>query len=115
MSEAVEKLEGQINGIFDRCYIKGSPNYPKLLIFQRQKALNQILALIKEAGYIPVELVQLEMLGDKEIRYKLEEIQPEGFDWTDITDTEMIKFRAISQATITHNEAKGQLYRVKGW
>ena len=59
----------------------------------------------------PVEPVQLEVLGEKEIRYKLELIQPEGFNWADATETEMIKFKAISQATIAHNEAKGHLYR----
>ena len=99
MSEEVEKLEEIIRTWVIEEYPIGTETF-----------LDLAQSIIK-AGYLPVELVQLEGLGDKEIRYKLEEIQPEGFDWTDITDTEMIKFRAISQATITHNEAKGQLYR----
>ena len=109
--EAVEKLREQITQILVemKAYQKVFPKGERLLI--RDELTNKILYLIKKAGYFPVELVQLEGLGDKEIRYKLEEIQPEGFDWTDITDTEMIKFRAISQAAIAHNEAKGQLYR----
>ena len=43
-----------------------------------------VLNLLKQAGYLPVEEVQLEALGDEEI----------------------VK-------NIAHNEAKGKLYRVK--
>ena len=54
------------------------------------------------------------MLTDEEIKLGLELIQPSGFDWATTTDAEMIKFRAISKETNTHNEAKfGKLYRVK--
>ena len=37
-------------------------------------------------------------LNDEEIKEKLGEIQPEGFDWVNVTETEMVKFRAIAQA-----------------
>ena len=88
------------------------PDYKETPLWQKDlKFADYILYLIKEAGYLPVEPVQLEVLGEKEIRYKLELIQPEGFNWADATETEMIKFKAISQANNTHNEAKGQLYR----
>ena len=39
------------------------------------------------------------LLTPAEIKNKLEEIEPDGFDWTSITDTEMIKFLTISKAT----------------
>lgn len=39
----------------------------------------------------------MKMLGDEKIRYKLEAIQPEGFDWADVTKADMIKFKAIAQ------------------
>ena len=64
-------------------------------------------------GYLPIEPVQLEVLRDEKIKWELEKIQPEGFDWVSTTPNEMVKFKAISQATNVHNEAKGQLYRVK--
>ena len=54
------------------------------------------------AGYrLPSEF---EVLGDEEIRYKLEQIQPEGFNWADTTDTEMSKFRAIAQAQLDKDQ-----------
>jgi len=40
----------------------------------------------------------MKIISDKEIRFELEQIQPEGFDWALTTDSEMIKFDAIAQA-----------------
>ena len=44
------------------------------------------------------ELPKFKVLSDEEIRNKLTEIQPEGFNWSGITETEMVKFKAIAQA-----------------
>jgi len=67
-------------------------------------------------GYRPVEPVQLEVLGYEEInRVEITERKKEGFDETEgyhkVRPMDYVK--AGSQATIVHNEAKGQLYRVK--
>ena len=40
----------------------------------------------------------MKIISDKEIRFELEQIKPEGFDWALTTDSEMIKFDAIAQA-----------------
>lgn len=40
----------------------------------------------------------MKIISDKEIRFELEQIQPEGFDWALTTDSEKIKFDAIAQA-----------------
>ena len=62
------------------------------------------------AGYLPVELAQIEVLGDEKImRAICSNPIPEDRDLFRPMDVG----RAISQATIVHNEAKGQLYRVK--
>jgi hypothetical protein len=55
-----------------------------------------ILALIKQAGWLPVEEVKLEVLTDGEI------IAVGGTPFFDID---------VSRSTITKNEAKGKLYR----
>ena len=66
---------------------------------------------ILEAGYLPVEPVQLEVLSDKAIinlamvsRYYVGSKEEKAF-------IECVK--NIIQATLAHNEAKGQLYRRK--
>ena len=82
---------------------------------------NQSSKMCYSCGWIEsrhrYEPVQLEVLGDRAIKDKLYQIQLEGFDWSEnITDAEMIKFKAISQATITHNKAKfGNLFCVGLW
>ena len=110
MSEAEKKLEEDwllnllTNGLRDAEMRQGCSNHS----FYAQCLVDQI----KEDGYLRVEPVQLEALTDEEIKLELDCIQPEGFDWTTTTDAEMIKFRAISQNTNSHNEAKfGQFYR----
>ena len=40
------------------------------------------------------------VLSRGEIIYALIKIQPGGFHWGDVTESEMVKFEAISQATI---------------
>ena len=44
------------------------------------------------------EVVEGAELTGKEIKEKLEEIQPEGFDWVNITEAEMYKFKEIARA-----------------
>ena len=50
----------------------------------------------------------IEQLNAKEIKRRLEEIQPEGFNWSDTTDSEMIKFLAIAQEA--HQNALREVY-----
>ncbi len=60
--------------------------------------------ILKEAGYrLPPEL---KVLTDDEITNKLKEIQPEGFNWVNVTKTEMIKFKAIVQAQRDADKAR---------
>ena len=67
-----------------------------------------ILKLIKDAGYLQVEPVQLEVLGDEEISTIWHEYN-ENQSW----HGQLRRIRKVSQATIAHNEAKGQLFRRK--
>ena len=39
----------------------------------------------------------LKILSDEAIKWELTRIEPEGFTWGDITDSEFIKFRAIAR------------------
>lgn len=71
------------------------------------KVAKQIVNLIKEAGYLPVEPVQLEVLGDEEIQETI--ISITGF----YNPSWLKHHKPISRATNTHNESKGQLYRRK--
>ena len=61
----------------------------------------KVFRLIEKAGYLPVEPVQLEVLGNEEIRkYYL--------------GSRLSAVKDAIQATIAHNEAKfGKLYRKK--
>jgi len=43
------ELKKELNKIFDACYSRSNPSYPDLKIFQRQKALNEIIVLL--SGY----------------------------------------------------------------
>src|SRR4030042_3701823 len=63
------------------------------------------------AGYLPVEPVQLEVLGDEEIfnlgfatPYKIKDPKLDAYTKGVIDG---------SKSTIAHNEAKGQLYRTR--
>jgi len=47
LSIIADGLGEKINNIFDHCYTEGSPDYPDLMVFQRQKALNEIMVLFK--------------------------------------------------------------------
>ena len=77
------------------------------------KRTAQILNLIKQAGYLPVEPVKLEVLGEEEIEEYAKEEGARGYPiksgW--LTDEIMVHVKDIVQANIAHNEAKGQLYR----
>ena len=48
----------------------------------------------------------MKILTNDQINDKLEQIQPEGFDWTDPTDTELVKFRALLQAQADQDKAE---------
>jgi len=73
--------------------------------FGTPKAKEILAQWAEQAGYLPVEPVQLEVLGDEEIHKRFLIIEdpfiPRYLDTG----------RQTSQATNTHNEAKGQLYR----
>lgn len=47
-----QELRKGLTAIMSRCYSSELSTCPNHLIFQPQKAINQILALIKEAGYV---------------------------------------------------------------
>lgn len=78
--------------------------------------------VIRSFGYLPVEPVQLEALGDEEIigdfcktcDYSIEGCIERGQQVNCSSYQEALRQkRQISQATIAYNDAKGQLYRVK--
>lgn len=69
----------------------------------RDKAAEQIKKLY--AGYLPVEPVKLEVLGDDYLKNKFT-----GWGENSLTKIEV---RHIVRDIITHNESKGQLYRRK--
>ena len=68
-----------------------------------------LLSIIKEAGYLPVEPVQLEVLGDEEMKSVIKE----NIALLDNEEKAVELLFKVSQNTNAHNEAKGQLYRVK--
>lgn len=78
-----EAMEDDITALIFNWSIQGEKVRPKI-----DELAKQILSL------------RLKALSDERIKEKLGEIQPEGFDWIDPTETEMVKFRAISQATV---------------
>jgi hypothetical protein len=59
------------------------------------KALAQV---ILDAGYKRVEEVRLEGLTDEEVMLSLSEVQPDGFNWVNVTVSEMTKYKTIAQA-----------------
>ena len=71
------------------------------------------LYLIKQAGYLPVEPVKLEVLGDEEIKEELKKYYTEEQMEMpkEIYDIVCGIISIVRQATNAHNEAKGQLYR----
>jgi len=76
------------------------------------RVADQILALIKETGYLPVEPVKLEVLTDEEL-HKADNKLGEDFYRAEDPEAWLMDRRNISEATIVHNEAKGRLYRMK--
>ena len=99
LTEIIEKSADQILNLIKQAgWI--DPATPIMPEYGTPKA-EEILAQWAEAnGYLPVEPAQLEVLSD-------EEFDAMGYDKD--FDTK----RTISQATIAHNEAMGQLYRRK--
>jgi hypothetical protein len=99
MSEAVEKLAKIIKECGSYCVeLDGYVLNPSTAAC---KVLN--------AGYLPVEPIKLEVLGDDEIASLLGKC----VSWEEISEMEKIDLKRIIQATIAHTEAKGQLYRRK--
>jgi len=48
----------------------------------------------------------MKILTDEQINDKLEQIQPEGFCWTNPTKPEMVKFKALLQTQIDQDRAE---------
>src|SRR3990167_5701748 len=100
---------------------KGLGGILKSFLFGDIRTVDDAILAIERAGYLPVEPVQLEVLGDEERHTTLldgEEMDEvlgqakAGFDWIYIYIERIIK--KASQITIAHNEAKfGKPYRVK--
>jgi len=47
-----EEIKKETGKLIDRCYTKGSPDYPKLMVFQRQKFLKELLPLLDGLGVV---------------------------------------------------------------
>jgi len=114
MSEAEEKLNELLTQ--DEIYDIGKQFYKNFSIIDKLPELPEFLiaqiAKLKEAGYLPVEPVQLEVLSDEE------RMSAFAKRWPELTGRELpydtILAQAISQATIVHNLEKngGRLYRL---
>ena len=80
--------------------------------------VDQIHNLYLQAGYLPVGEVQLEVLGEESIKQILAiqalEVLGHEFLKSYTLDDALDGSKRVSQATIAHGEAKGQLFRVKG-
>jgi len=80
-----------------------------------QTMLDVLSASLPEVGYLPVEPVQLKALGSERLDSlhnaleKQADEEEQRFGWV---HSQIWYDRAISQATVAHNE-KEQLYRVK--
>ena len=75
-----EKLIKRLNEIFDGCYSKELSVCPKHTLFRRQKALNEILPMLKEAG-----LKFVRTIIDDATKYNT----PEEASRMEITDIEL--------------------------
>jgi len=47
-----EQIKKETNKLIDNCYTRGSSDYPKLLVFQRQKFLNELFPLLDRLGVV---------------------------------------------------------------
>jgi len=101
----MDKLKEQLIHLLESPPITGrTKDYAGMVNFTRLADL--ILALIKQGE------PSLKVLSDEQIIAKLREIQPEGFNWTDITRTESMKFYVIAQAQRDYDQT--QLAQDKG-
>ena len=109
MSEAEEKLREILEKHITLHSIHGG--YGVFNITSFEAIVNNII----EAGYVKVEPVHLEVLTDEEILSAFDgDFSPVYFDHNPTADEVMlIKLKLVVQATLAHNEAKGQLYRRK--
>ena len=118
LSEKIAKYLAPFSWDYDPEWLKSHPIIEQERNKLRERA-DQILALIKEAGYLPVEPVQMEVLKDEEIISILIEIMEDVGEPTDVATSQahhmwdMPMTKALLRATIAHNEAMGQLYRMK--
>ena len=107
LKEQIAQRLAELDGVdWDFPEIRGKGKYlnvPRAAYLTKAK---QVLSLIKEAGYPPVEPAQLEALSDDEIMALVD---------ANVWLTHYLnELRVISQKTIAHNTAKfGQLYRIK--
>ena len=70
----------------------------------------QVYQDFKEAGHLHVELIQLEVLGDEEMKSVIKE----NIALLNHEERSVELLFKVSQDTAAHNEAKfGQLYRIK--
>ena len=54
-------------------------------------------------------------LTEEEVKASLFKVQPDGFNWIDMTDSEKTKYKTVVQATLAKIKKGGKLYReVKG-
>lgn len=64
VSKEQEEFKKAMSDIFDGCYSEGNPNeYPGLMIFQRQKALNEIMSLLIDKCVVVDKDMELPMTG----------------------------------------------------
>ena len=101
MSEAEEKLREQIDKAIDE-WTYGARIKSSLTLI--------ILNFIKEAGYLPVQPIQLEVLSDEGMKSVIKE----NIALLNHEERSVELLFKVSQDTAAHNEAKfGQLYRIK--
>src|SRR3990167_8476331 len=97
--QAIEKIASILKGINYRIMGEG-----------------YLASILYDNGFLPVEPVQLEVLSDGEIENawpdEVEIITP-FLTQADIEKEILRCAKIVSQITIAHNEAKGQLYRIK--
>ena len=87
--QAIEKMAQEIANYLTNRFIGQPEDYPD------NECLKEAKVILAKVGYcLPPEL---KVLSDEEIKAKLKEIEPEGFNWTDMTNQEIIKFRLFGK------------------
>ena len=115
LREQIAKYLAPFSWDYDPEWLKSHPIIEQERNKLRERA-DQILNLIKEAGYLPVEPVQMEVLKDEEIISILIEIMEDVGEPTDVATSQahmwdMPMTKALLRATIALNEKFGKLYR----